>query len=89
MRRAEHCYIGTGCIGLAHIVVGHTGWQAAGSIVVDYTLVVVAAPRPEVVAETTVAAVHIVLGWLQRWLWLLLLLPLLWVRFIIHNDMAP
>lgn len=60
MRRAEHCYIGTGCIGLAHIVVGHTGWQAAGSIVVDYTLVVVA-PRPEVVAETTVAAVHIVL----------------------------
>ncbi len=61
MRRAEHCYIGTGCIGLAHIVVGHTGWQAAGSIVVDYTLVVVAAPRPAVVAETTVAAVHIVL----------------------------
>ena len=61
VHRAEHCYIGTGCIGLAHIVVGHTGWQAAGSIVVDYTLVVVAAPRPGVVAETTVAAVHIVL----------------------------
>ena len=62
MRRAEHCYIGTGCTGLAHIVVGHTGWQAAApKPEVDDMLVVVAAPRPVVVAETTVVAAHIVL----------------------------
>jgi len=57
VRRAAHCYTGTGCTGRARIVVVDTGLEAAATVA-EHRMAVVA-PRPEVVAGPIVVVVHI------------------------------